>query len=174
MPLSSGIKCYRCTVLPAQYLGDADQPCSRFDKSSQYYADCPSSTFCMKRIFRHHLVNGSRFELFVKNYSSRRKYFLFDLKFTRIKFSATITTAERNCAFQKYVLHDYNYNARQWDAKEKVDEYAYSEGCVQGFDRGSPSGPSDYCYCDSDFCNGSVVSMGRYFIVVVILAVLLM
>lgn len=54
--------CYRCTVLPPQHLGDADQPCSKFDESSKFYQDCPTSTFCMKKIIRSKLRNESKYK----------------------------------------------------------------------------------------------------------------
>ncbi|XP_014208934.1 uncharacterized protein LOC106639696 [Copidosoma floridanum] len=118
--------CYRCTVLPPQYVGDVDQPCSKFDASSRYYHDCPASTFCVKRIIHYRLPNGT-----------------------------LVTTAERNCASQKFVFQDYNYKDRQWHAKESVNTEIYSEGCFKGEDRGAPNGPSEYCYCSGDYCNAS-------------------
>ncbi|OXU25890.1 hypothetical protein TSAR_011085 [Trichomalopsis sarcophagae] len=143
LPAAEAMICYRCTVLPRQFVGEKDQPCSKFDGSERFYQDCPTSTFCMKRIIHYRLTNGT-----------------------------TVTTAERDCAFQKDVVQAYNWKERRWHPEERIDKEAYGEGCFKGEDRGTPNGPSEYCFCSSNYCNSS--SSAKLCGSLVILAFLLM
>ncbi|KAL7303078.1 hypothetical protein TKK_0004293 [Trichogramma kaykai] len=123
---SANMTCYRCTVHPPQYQGDADQPCQQFDASERFHQVCPASTFCLKRVIPYRLPNGTM-----------------------------TTTFERDCAPQKYAITEYNYELREWIRNERINRTAYQDGCYAGQNRGTPNGPSTYCYCSSDLCNGA-------------------
>lgn len=85
---------------------------------------------------------------------------------------AIVTTAERDCAFQKDIVQVYNWKERQWHPEERIDKEAYGEGCFKGEDRGAPNGPSEYCFCSRNYCNST--SSAKLCGILVILALLLM
>lgn len=60
----------------------------------------------------------------------------------------------RGCAPQVYEGLKLNEARRKYEHVAPVVENAYEEGCTEGGDSGSPTGPSEFCYCRFHLCNG--------------------
>lgn len=89
-------------------------------------------------------------------------FFTVYFNFFNLLIAAIINTSvERGCTPQRDVFQAYDFNKRAWHNQERIVESAYQEGCTIGEDRGSPGGPSEYCFCSGDLCNSSI-SLTQY------------
>lgn len=62
-----------------------------------------------------------------------------------------VRVEERGCANQKLTLHRHKNGA--WVTEESVAEAIYKEGCFPEDQLDLKAAKSEYCYCDSNYCN---------------------
>ncbi|RZF38113.1 hypothetical protein LSTR_LSTR006512 [Laodelphax striatellus] len=120
-----GLKCYQCTTV--------------------YSPTMPNET-------EVHLC--SKFDQSEK-YEVDCPYSTFCMKKTfqlELQYGKVVQGESRNCAAQK--RQQQVFKDGKWQMHSSIDEHIYSVGCEQEETHGVKSSTAQYCYCDTNLCNG--------------------